>query len=469
MIFQDAMSSFNPTITVGEQIAEAVEVQRRARANPRSTRSRTQGYGLAQYFVDGLLPTRDFTDRESHERAIELLAQVGIPDPAQRAEEYPHQFSGGMLQRAMVAQALAGEPDLLIADEPTTALDVTIQAQILNLLERVQAEEGMSVLLITHDLGVVARTCDRVGVMYAGEVVERGTLADLFDDAVAHAIQRVSRGLIRRINIIADKTLLAAYSEGTTLLKPRHVRTAARDSRFTEASRFGRWTPWVAGGGGIAVGLLLAGLTAWWLWPSGGRTVAPTENTASAEQSARAEVEAPKPGDEGPSSTGSAETGTDEAPEPDPRATEQAFEAERSEAARGVRLTGASSGTGARAGASASNPALLEKRLADTRRWLLNAESGQYSIQLMMLGTGSAGNLNDYLKELPNTIDLNDIFVYETVIDGEPMFGVLYRRFDSRDAARDQMRDMPAPFRTIEPFLLRSVRGLRNEITDRNS
>ena len=184
MIFQDAMSSFNPTITVGEQIAEAVEVQRRARANPRSTRSRTQGYGLAQFFLDGLVPGRGYTDEESHARAIELLEQVGIPDPAQRAEEYPHQFSGGMLQRAMVAQALAGEPDLLVADEPTTALDVTIQAQILNLLERVQAERGMSVLLITHNLGVVARTCDRVGVMYAGEVVERGTLSDLFEDAV---------------------------------------------------------------------------------------------------------------------------------------------------------------------------------------------------------------------------------------------------------------------------------------------
>jgi len=184
MIFQDAMSCFNPTITVGEQIAEAVEVQRRARANPRSTRSRTQGYGLAQFLVDGIVPGRGYTNQASRERAVELLDQVGIPDPAQRADEYPHQFSGGMLQRAMVAQALAGEPDLLVADEPTTALDVTIQAQILNLLERVQAERGMSVLLITHNLGVVARTCDRVGVMYAGEIVERGTLSDLFEDAV---------------------------------------------------------------------------------------------------------------------------------------------------------------------------------------------------------------------------------------------------------------------------------------------
>ena len=184
MIFQDPMSSFNPSVTVGEQIAEAVEVQRRARANPRRTRSRTQGYGLAQYLVDGVVPGRGFTDEASHARAVELLEQVGIPDPAERAEEYPHQFSGGMLQRAMVAQALAGEPDLLIADEPTTALDVTIQAQILRLLERLQDEQGMSVLLITHNLGVVARMCDRVCVMYAGEIVERGTLADLFEGAV---------------------------------------------------------------------------------------------------------------------------------------------------------------------------------------------------------------------------------------------------------------------------------------------
>jgi len=184
MIFQDPMSSFNPTITVGEQIAEAVQVQRRASANPRSTRSRTQGYGLAQFLADGIVPGGQFTDQASHERAVELLEQVGIPDPAARAEEYPHQFSGGMLQRAMVAQALAGEPDLLIADEPTTALDVTIQAQILNLLERLQDERGMSVLLITHNLGVIARMCDRVCVMYAGEIAERGTLTDVFEDAV---------------------------------------------------------------------------------------------------------------------------------------------------------------------------------------------------------------------------------------------------------------------------------------------
>jgi len=184
MIFQDPMSSFNPSITVGEQIAEAVEVQRRARANPRSTRARTQGYGLAKFLVDGIVPGRDYVSSESKDRAIELLEQVGIPDPADRADEYPNQFSGGMLQRAMIAQALAGEPDLLVADEPTTALDVTIQVQILNLLRDIQEERGMSIVLITHDLGVIARMCDRVCVMYAGEVVERGHLEAVFDDPV---------------------------------------------------------------------------------------------------------------------------------------------------------------------------------------------------------------------------------------------------------------------------------------------
>ena len=183
-IFQDPMSSFNPSITVGEQIAEAVEVQRRARANPRSVRSRTQGYGLSSFVVDSLLPTREYVHRPSRDRAIELLELVGIPDPAERAGEYPHQFSGGMLQRAMIAQALAGEPSVLVADEPTTALDVTIQAQVLDLLAELQAETGMTTVLITHNLGVIARMCDRVGVMYAGEIVERGTLEDVFDEPV---------------------------------------------------------------------------------------------------------------------------------------------------------------------------------------------------------------------------------------------------------------------------------------------
>ncbi|UTF55399.1 ABC transporter ATP-binding protein [Natronosalvus rutilus] len=186
MIFQDPESSFNPSLTVGEQIAEAVEVQQRATPNPRSGEARTRGpeYSLRSYVMSMALPSKRYVSEESKAKAIELLKTVGIPDPAQRADEYPHEYSGGMLQRAMIAQALAGEPDILIADEPTTALDVTIQAQILDLLDDLQEETGMTILLITHNLGVVARMCDRVGVMYAGEIVERGTLEDVFDRSV---------------------------------------------------------------------------------------------------------------------------------------------------------------------------------------------------------------------------------------------------------------------------------------------
>lgn len=181
MIFQDPMSSFNPSLTVGTQIAEAVEVQRRAKANPRAVRSRTQGFGLAKFLTTSMVPTVDYLSPEAHQRAVELLDTVGIPDPKERAQEYPHQFSGGMLQRAMIAQALASEPSVLVADEPTTALDVTIQAQVLDTLADLQEEYGMTTVLITHNLGVIARMSDQVGVMYAGELVERGTLEDLLE------------------------------------------------------------------------------------------------------------------------------------------------------------------------------------------------------------------------------------------------------------------------------------------------
>ena len=142
MIFQEPMTSLNPVYTCGEQIIEVVMLHERL---PRP---------------------------EARKRAIEMLTIVGIPSPEQRVDEYPHQMSGGMRQRVMIAMALACRPAILIADEPTTALDVTIQAQILELLKRLQQELGMAVLLITHDLGVVAETADRVAVMYAGQVVE---------------------------------------------------------------------------------------------------------------------------------------------------------------------------------------------------------------------------------------------------------------------------------------------------------
>ncbi len=208
MIFQDPESSFNPSLTVGEQLAEAVEVQRRASARQRSTRSRTGGddYSFSNMLLSMVLPSKRYLSAASRERAVELLEQVGIPDPARRAEEYPHQFSGGMLQRAMIAQALAGEPDVLVADEPTTALDVTIQAQIINLLSEIQAETGMTVLLITHNLGVIARMCDRVGVMYAGEIVERGTLVDVFDNPV-HPYTKGLLGSIPDLDTGGDERL----------------------------------------------------------------------------------------------------------------------------------------------------------------------------------------------------------------------------------------------------------------------
>jgi peptide/nickel transport system ATP-binding protein len=202
MIFQDPMSSFDPTVTIGEQIGQAVEVQRRASANGHRGAAQDLDYGLDSMLLDLAGPTRSFVSEESRNRAVSLLDSVGIPDPADRAEQYPHEFSGGMLQRAMIAQALAGEPDLLVADEPTTALDVTIQAQILQLLADLQAEQDMSIVLITHDLGVISQMSDRVGVMYAGEVVEQGTLADIFNDNV----HPYTVGLLESVPDLEDPT-----------------------------------------------------------------------------------------------------------------------------------------------------------------------------------------------------------------------------------------------------------------------
>jgi oligopeptide/dipeptide ABC transporter ATP-binding protein len=150
MIFQDPMTSLNPVLTVGDQISEGVRAH---------------------------LPV---SRREARDRALHLLQEVGIPDPVSRLDAYPHQLSGGMRQRVMIAIALSAEPEILVADEPTTALDVTVQAQILEVLDRLRASHGMAVLLITHDLGIVAGRADRVAVMYAGQIVEEARTPALF-------------------------------------------------------------------------------------------------------------------------------------------------------------------------------------------------------------------------------------------------------------------------------------------------
>ena len=165
MIFQDPMTSLNPVYTVGEQIAEALRLHRK------------------------------LSRKSAREAAIEAMKEVAIPDPARRADDYPHQLSGGMRQRVMIAMALACDPKLLIADEPTTALDVTIQAQILELLDELRRTRELGVLLITHDLGVVAETADRVCVMYTGRIVEESPVEELF----ARPKHPYTEGLLRSV------------------------------------------------------------------------------------------------------------------------------------------------------------------------------------------------------------------------------------------------------------------------------
>ena len=174
MIFQDPMTSFNPVLTIGRQIGEALELH--------------QGLRRAA----------------AGRRAVELLKMVGIASAERRVRDYPHQFSGGMRQRAMIAMALACKPDLVIADEPTTGLDVTIQAQILDLLRLLQQETGTAIIMITHDLGVVAGTCDRVLVMYGGRIVEEANIFDLFADP-RHPYTIALRGSVPRMDSRRDR------------------------------------------------------------------------------------------------------------------------------------------------------------------------------------------------------------------------------------------------------------------------
>ena len=172
IIFQDALASLNPTMRVGKQIME------------------------------NLMAHKNMDKKSAQKEAVEMLRMVGIPEPEKRVKQYPHEFSGGMRQRVMIAMALANKPELLIADEPTTALDVTIQAQILHLMRELKEKKNTSVIMITHDLGIVAETCDRVAVMYAGKIIEEGTLDEVFN----HTLHPYTEGLFNSLPNIKNRT-----------------------------------------------------------------------------------------------------------------------------------------------------------------------------------------------------------------------------------------------------------------------
>lgn len=186
MIFQDPLSALNPVHRIGAQIAEMLQAHQK------------------------------LSDKAARARAVDLLDIVGIPQPGDRAMQYPHEFSGGMRQRVVIAMAIANSPKVLIADEPTTALDVTVQAQILEVIQKVQKQFGTAVVLITHDLGVVARVCDRVNVMYAGRVVERADIGELFE----HPTHPYTRGLLASLPQVGSERLSPIAGFPPNMLRP---------------------------------------------------------------------------------------------------------------------------------------------------------------------------------------------------------------------------------------------------------
>jgi peptide/nickel transport system ATP-binding protein len=201
VIFQDPMTSLNPTMTIGDQIGEALRIHKK------------------------------LSRQEEHARVLEVLGLVGMPRPRERLNDYPHQLSGGLRQRAMIAMALVNQPALLIADEPTTALDVTIQAQILDLLRELQARLGMALLLITHDMGVIAGRADRVAVMYAGKIVEEAETATLFRN-MRHRYTEALVEAIPRLDAEATKELYSIPGLPPDLARPPEACSFAARCRY---------------------------------------------------------------------------------------------------------------------------------------------------------------------------------------------------------------------------------------------